>query len=397
MNWKKKLKTWVDGGLISQAQSESILKFEDSKKIPYVFYSFLALGIVVIGLGVIAMVAANWDKIHYSVKLFSSFTILSGIGITILYSQSKDIWNDTIRYLLVLLLCVLFFANIGLISQVYHTQGKLYQGLLLWSGITILLVIMYPGRVLQHLWIAVFSSSFLSWIDNHPDIGWKERSHYFSLFFFVASWVFAGIAIFTEKRLETKESKTSILVNPFLLWAFGFFLTSSIWGSFETHDIPNLDADPEFARRYDLPFAWYWPLLIPILLVAVSQIFRNRFSRRKIILLSISGIFLGFLNYPQTFHWYGKFPAMIFFFLAWIPFTFLFFASRRWFDLSLLILGVRFVSVYLEVFGSLLATGIGLIVSGAFILGFSILVFKMRERIRDAANQLFQEEEELGI
>lgn len=342
------------------------------------------------------MVAANWDKIHYSVKLFTSFTILSGIGISILYSQRNEIWNDTIRYLLVLLLCALFFANIGLVSQIYHTQGKLYQALLLWSGITILLVIMYPGRVLQHLWIAVFSSSFLSWIDNHPDIDWKERSHYFSLFFFVASWVFAGVAIFTERRLETKESKTSILVNPFLLWAFGFFITSSIWGSFETRDIPNLDQDLEFSRRYDLPFSWYWPLLVPVLLIAVSQIFRRRFSRRKVILFSIAGIFLGFLNYPQVFHSYGKYPAMIFFFLAWIPFTFLFFESRRWFDLSLLILGVRFVSIYLEVFGSLLATGIGLIISGVFILGFSILVFRMREKIRNAANQLFQSEE-LGI
>ncbi|EMK01787.1 MULTISPECIES: DUF2157 domain-containing protein [unclassified Leptospira] len=396
MNWKKKLKTWVDSGLISQAQAESILKFEDSKKIPYVFYSFLALGIVVIGLGVIAMVAANWDKIHYSIKLGTSFTILFGIGIAILYSQRKEIWNDTIRYLLVLLLGVLFFANIGLISQVYHTQGKLYQALLLWSGITILLVIMYPGRVLQHLWIAVFSSSILSWIDNNSNIDWRERSHYYSLFFFVASWVFAGVAIFAERRLETKESKTSILVNPFLLWAFGFFITSSIWGSFETRDIPNLDPNPEFYRKYDVPFPWYWPLIIPVTLIAISQIFRNRFSRRKIILLSISGIFLGFLNYPQLFHWYGKFPAMIFFFLAWIPFTFLFFESRRWFDLSLLVLGVRFVYIYLEVFGSLLATGIGLVVSGIFILGFSILIFKMRERIRNAANQLFQSEE-LGI
>ncbi|TGL62402.1 DUF2157 domain-containing protein [Leptospira sarikeiensis] len=395
MNWKKKLKLWVESGLISQTQAESILKFEDSKKVPYVFYSFLGLGIVVIGLGVIAMVAANWDQIHYSLKLIASFGILVSIGFTVLYTQKNGIWNDTVRYLLVLLLCLLFFANIGLISQIYHTQGRLYQGLLLWSAITFLLVIMYPGRILQHLWIAIFSSSFLSWIEYYDDIAWGDKSDYFSLFFFSASWIFLTISAFAERRLETKESKSSILVNPFLLWAFGYFLISSIWGSFETNS--SSYSNPELGEsKFTLSFYPFWIFLIPFLVIGISQVFRKHFSRRKILLFAIAGFFLGLLNYPQLTHWTGKVPSMLFFFLAWIPFTFVFFESRRWFDLSLLVLGLRFVTVYLEVFGSLLATGIGLIISGIFILGFSLLVFKTREKIRDAANQLFPPEE-LGL
>ncbi|TGK56897.1 DUF2157 domain-containing protein [Leptospira wolffii] len=393
MNWKKKLQIWVESGLISKDQSEAILHFENSKRVPYAFYSFLGVGIVVLGLGVLAIVAANWDKIHYSLKLFVAFASLFAIGFLILYSGRKGIWNDTIRYLLVLLFSVLLFANIGLISQVYHTQGKLYQGLLLWSGITILLVILFPGKVLQHLWISVFSFSFFSWILSGADLEWKEEEYFLSLTIYWFAWIFSGISIFAEKRMETKGNQNFLMSNPFLLWAFGYFLVASIWGSYATQREEYLEDFRSFSNP-NILHSWYLPFLLPVLLLGLGVLFRTRFSKRKLFLLFLSGVFLSLLNFPNLTHWHGKLPSAVYFFGAWLPFAFLFFESRRWFDLSLFVLGLRFVAVYLEVFGSLLETGIGLIVSGILILGFSILFFKLKEKIREKANLLFPLEDE---
>lgn len=393
MNWKKKLKLWVDEGLISQTQSESILKFEDSKKIPYVFYSFIAVGIIVLGLGILAIVAANWDKIHYSVKLAGAFISLSAIAFFVLYSRKKEIWNDTIRYLLVLLFCVLIFACIGLVSQIYHTQGKLYQGLLLWSGITLLLVILFPGRILQHLWIAVFSYSFFDWAINRDVLDWRDGIGFSYLITYWFAWIFAGISIFSEKRIEAKESKNIFLANPFLIWTFGYFLATSVLGSlfFEREEYWRPDANVIATGFFH---AWYLPFLLPLLIIGSGFGLRNFFSKRKLLLLSLSGFFLSLLFFPNLTHWSGKFLSAVLFFAAWLPFAFLFFEYRRWFDFSLLVIGLRFVVVYLEIFGSLLETGIGLVISGIFILGFSILAFKLKEKIREKANQLFPSEEQ---
>ncbi|TGJ99316.1 DUF2157 domain-containing protein [Leptospira semungkisensis] len=394
MNWKGKLKIWMDAGLINKEQADAIFAFENAKKIPYAFYSFLALGIVVLGLGVIALVAANWDRIHYTVKLLVSFSLLVGLGFAILYSERRGFWNDTIRYLLVLLLSVLCLANIGLISQIYHTQGKFYEAIALWCGMTFLLLFFYSGRILFHLWIAGFGFSvFYALVDEEILSGVRE--HYIYLMAFWLSWIFGIVSIFIDKRLESGEDRRSILANPFIIWYLFYFIYSSVLGSFVT-GYDSIKETSLTGNNFYLPFPFYIPMIVPILLMLVGRFFRKNFSARKLVLFSISGIFLGLLNYPQLTHWAGKFPAIFYFFLAWLPLTFVFFQSRRWFDLCLTVIGIRFVVAYLEVFGTLLDTGVGLIVSGIVILGFSALFFRLREKIRVKANQLFPEEE-LGL
>ncbi|TGJ98592.1 DUF2157 domain-containing protein [Leptospira langatensis] len=394
MNWKGKLKIWMDAGLINKEQADAIFAFENAKKIPYAFYSFLALGIVVLGLGVIALVAANWDQIHYSVKLFVSFSVLIGIALLILYSERRGFWNSSIRYLLVLLFSALCLANIGLISQIYHTQGKFYEAIALWCGMTFLLLFFYPGRILLHLWIAAFGFALFYALAD-LDMLSGQREYYIYLMAFWLSWVFGAISIFLDKRMESGEDRRSILANPFLVWYLFYFIYSSVLGTFLTA-YDSVKETNLTGNYFTLPFPWYVPTILPLLFLLGGRLFRKRFSARKLVLFSISGIFLGLLNYPQLTHWAGKFPAIFYFFLAWFPLTFVFFQSRRWFDLCLTVIGIRFVVAYLEVFGTLLDTGVGLIISGIFILGFSALIFRLREKIRIKANQLFPEEE-LGL
>jgi uncharacterized membrane protein len=55
---------------------------------------------------------------------------------------------------------------------------------------------------------------------------------------------------------------------------------------------------------------------------------------------------------------------------------------RRWFDFASLVIALRVVIVYFEVFGSLAMTGLGLIFSGIVILGIAFAWHRFRERVR---------------
>jgi uncharacterized membrane protein len=57
---------------------------------------------------------------------------------------------------------------------------------------------------------------------------------------------------------------------------------------------------------------------------------------------------------------------------------------RRLFDFAAAVIAVRFIIVYFEVFGSLAATGLGLVTSGVVILGIAYLWYRFRRRVARA-------------
>ncbi|MCB1168444.1 MAG: DUF2157 domain-containing protein, partial [Leptospiraceae bacterium] len=64
MKIAEKLQIWVEEGLIQSGQAESILAFENKKHTrPYAMYSFIILGVTVISIGIISLIAANWEAI----------------------------------------------------------------------------------------------------------------------------------------------------------------------------------------------------------------------------------------------------------------------------------------------------------------------------------------------
>ena len=56
-------------------------------------------------------------------------------------------------------------------------------------------------------------------------------------------------------------------------------------------------------------------------------------------------------------------------------------SRKRLFDFASFVIAARFVIVYFEVFGSLAATGVGLIISGLVILGAAYVWHNYRQRV----------------
>lgn len=69
MNISRKVRQWQAAGLIGEATAARIEAFERSGERPIVLYTVGGLGALTIGIGIISVVAANWEGLGSSVKL----------------------------------------------------------------------------------------------------------------------------------------------------------------------------------------------------------------------------------------------------------------------------------------------------------------------------------------
>ncbi len=69
MSLDRKLARWEDAGLIDGDTRARIRAFEQSERAPVALYALGVLGAGTLALGVVSVVAANWDGIPGSVKL----------------------------------------------------------------------------------------------------------------------------------------------------------------------------------------------------------------------------------------------------------------------------------------------------------------------------------------
>ena len=74
----EKLDQWQQAGLLSSAQHDAILAFEAKQpsRSSWWLYSLMILGAVIIGLGIISLIAANWADIPDVLKLGVDFLLL---------------------------------------------------------------------------------------------------------------------------------------------------------------------------------------------------------------------------------------------------------------------------------------------------------------------------------
>src|SRR5689334_7195082 len=90
----KSLKEWTKAGLITREQALRINEYESRRpESNWVLSGLLILGVMIIGIGVISLIAANWQQIPNTIKLSVDFVILTVVawGIVSCRPSSKPI------------------------------------------------------------------------------------------------------------------------------------------------------------------------------------------------------------------------------------------------------------------------------------------------------------------
>lgn len=128
---------------------------------------FPVLGALLIGLGVVLLVAHNWDQLARSLRLGVAFTpLLLGqlaCAWTLLRAASSRAWREASAAFTALA----FAAALALVGQIYHFPGDLDRYLLTCSLVALPLVYLLDASVVA----ALCAAGFAGWAFASPDRG----------------------------------------------------------------------------------------------------------------------------------------------------------------------------------------------------------------------------------
>ena len=218
MRLYKHLALWEEAKLITAKQSAAIWEFEQNKGCGRARLAFLLLGIFCIGLGLIGLIASNWQAIPDSVKLIGCFTLLAVVLSTAYGADTRQ--KETVFEMMLFAGFIMVGATIGLVSQIYHLPADIDKGLLTWAFISLPLVVLSGRLALPLLWIPVLLGGWPLWQMLEPFFDWWETMPYIGTLvaggFFA---VLAGAAWFVQKIYpECALSKAVFVWSLFALY-----------------------------------------------------------------------------------------------------------------------------------------------------------------------------------
>lgn len=142
--------------VISQEIADNITDYylkqkkKDSNKL---FVIFGVLGALLIGLGIILIIAHDWDTMQRNIKVILSLSPLIAAqvvgGFVLLKKNTSIVWKESTA-------TFLFFsigACISLISQIYHISGDLSMFLLVWMSLSLPVIYLMNSSFTSLLYI----------------------------------------------------------------------------------------------------------------------------------------------------------------------------------------------------------------------------------------------------
>ncbi len=368
MNISKKLELWQTQNLISAEQAKKISIYEKENRKPVLTLPLLALGFFCIALGIVSLISANWQIISDSVKLGTDLIIMLGIGSAAFYYNAKG--KDTIFEGLLLLFCLSVLASIGLISQIYQLQSYGLEAYFVWCILILPLVILSRRSILALIWLPIFTASSVDTLSAIPFfrelLEIIEHTFPFAISvcgILVFAYVYRFISYYFRTRLapQIKAMKFWLgfdIVSLVVLMDFG---ASNMFSGIFYDDILNGEN--------------YRSILVISCLIFANigfGYFSYKYNYSRLltcvlsILLGFSIIYMALPDNRTILDLWGFLLTMSI--LSTVVAYALIKNKIKLLNIATACMAIRLFFVYLQVFGSMVTTGIGLIVSGVLFL-----------------------------
>ncbi len=130
---ERRLAAWVEAGLIDTATAEAIRAHESATARPVLAWAVAGLGLFALALGLMLIVAANWDRIAPPVKLGAHLALLAAALSAAWAARERN--RPLLAEAALFLGAALVLAGIALQSQVYQLAGTAWEALLLWLAL----------------------------------------------------------------------------------------------------------------------------------------------------------------------------------------------------------------------------------------------------------------------
>lgn len=339
------LEELLDAHVITEDEAGRIRKYYAQKPGPEnnkLVIIFAILGSLLVGMGLVLIIAHNWDTLPKSAKLgVGLFPMLAGqilCGYLLWRKSTSVAWRESVSVFLVFAIA----TAIAIVSQVYNMDGTLADFLFYWMLLTLpVIYVMRSSAASLLFWIGItwyacdngyihfyHDIPYTYWLLALASVPWyihlcrKDES----AFTYFHNWIIALSLIIT---LGTFASETEELILPAYVLLFGIFILIGQLPAFSRH---RLVADAYLllgslglvTLLLSLSFRWYWQdinreeisgwlvcpegiLCVALLLVAVvlyawllqQRKFTELLSKSYVIPVFLVLFFVG-LNLPHT-------------------------------------------------------------------------------------------------
>lgn len=351
-----KFKRWQDAGLVTTEQADAILAFEKTRKSGKLVKDLTNVGIFAIILGLASLVASNWVMIPDTVKLVGHFGICGALAALMLKidGEKHPVGKDAC----VLLLFGLFLTFIALMGQIFQLHGDLHITLAFWLAICTPFVWFY-GRSYTVMvpWILVLLATLymnmLEYLDQDSQmqiVVATLMTFYLSPLLILVSRLF-WMARYRPGFVQTFYRLGIILPAVFANLALLLFYDNLVGSAHYTLQMVLMALGllamfvlfrPTTRRDESATDLWYYLLVSHIVMMLPFALPQLESGVLSAVLFVLYWIFIAWLG--ARMH-----AAMLT-------------------DWAIRLVILRLFIVYLEVFGSMALTGVGLIASGILLL-----------------------------
>lgn len=132
----RKIATWHDAGLIDAETRDRLLAYEAAHARPLALWAVFGIGALAIGLGLVSVIAANWEVIPGQLRLGVHLALIAGALAALFLREDalaeRSPWAVEALVFVTAALGLTFFGHLG---QVYQTASPLWQPLGAWLAL----------------------------------------------------------------------------------------------------------------------------------------------------------------------------------------------------------------------------------------------------------------------
>lgn len=329
------------------------------------------LGGLAIAVGIVSIIAANWDAIPGRLKIGIDLALVAGLGYGVRHWEGRGpAWA---RETSILILAGLVMGSIALVGQVYQLGGKAHEALAVWSLLTALLMSRARSGFAALVWIVGLQVTWASWAI------WLADTHHLEAFS-LSTVYWPPLLCLLVSQSDWLQQRRPALAH--VLGSVGWveLVFCATLGTFAFYE--------DTAREN-----WTGAYLGSVISLALSAWIITRLAKTPAGNASkiLVGVVLALSHLP-LFVSPGDLDllAALSFIGLWVLVAFAAHRAGHAFILNLAtaVIGIRILVVYFELFGSLLDTGIGLVVGGLLTLA---LVWLWDRKRRQFGRELEQE------
>ncbi len=315
LNWlEKELPLWVKEGILTQEGAQTLLvRYQDNK--PETASSgktlnmvFSLLGFALVGLGIISILAYNWDNLGHMERTILAFSCLL---IAQLFSMFAKYYKRDDKALLEgssIFWFLMVGASLAIIGQTYHLGGNVFDFIFIWLLLSFAIMFIMPSSgvaffqifLLTVVWIL---SRYNHFLDSFITINWNKETLQWVMLLFFSLWL--GYYVWQVKN--NKNANATVLLS----WALVIcLLISSLMEVFRYSYYGN---NGNILIQLSLIFAIFY-LIGKIYFTQGSRIWKNPFEgvgemgTLILLLLNVSvhsREWLGYMWNPSPIHYTG--------------------------------------------------------------------------------------------